>query len=94
MNAIDKAKMIKFQFPMLEVSVVGKWIWVSGDTRPQAAGLKTAGLKFSKNKSKWYWAGEGFKPRRAKTIPYPSIVMKYGEARVQMVPAETATAQA
>lgn len=83
MTTIEKAKFLKFTFPTLEVAVVGKWIWLSGDTRPLADKLKAQGLRFSRAKSKWYYGGEGFKPKRARTIPYPSIVQKYGEAKVQ-----------
>lgn len=79
-----KAKEIKFQLPALDVLVVGKWVWVSGPTYPLRAQLVGMGLRWSKEKSKWYWkpAGQSYKDRPR---PYGAIIAKYGELRVQPV---------
>ena len=82
MDAIEKAKRLKFQFPSLDVAVCGRWVWVSGNTRPVAAALQAAGLKFSRNKSKWYLAPTGFVPRRRAGMAYPQIVSRYGESQI------------
>jgi hypothetical protein len=92
MTAIEKAKVLKFQFPALDVVVCGRWVWISGNTRPSSTQLQTAGLKFSRNKSKWYWAPQGFTPRRRAGMPYVQIVQRYGEARV--IPASEAASNA
>jgi hypothetical protein len=76
-----KAKEIKFQLPTLTVVVVGKWIWVSGETFPARATLVAMGLRFSKDKVKWYFKPEG-RSFRGRTKPYGMITAKYGEMRV------------
>jgi hypothetical protein len=79
-----KAKEIKFQLPTLNVAVVGKWIWVSGETFPARSTLVAMGLRYSKDKIKWYWkpAGRSFKGRpRA----YGQIISRYGEMRVEPI---------
>jgi hypothetical protein len=81
---VNKAKEIKFSLPALDVVIVGKWIWVSGTTYPVRQQLVALGLRYSSDKSKWYWkpAGQFFKgvPK-----PYEAISEKYGELRVQPI---------
>lgn len=78
-----KAKEIKFQLPSLTVDIVGKWIWVSGETYPARAALVNMGLRFSKDKVKWYWKPATHNFRGRHTRPYQAITAKYGELRVE-----------
>jgi len=39
----------------LTIEIVGTWIWVSGNTRPQKQALKAAGFFWSHEKKMWYW---------------------------------------
>lgn len=40
----------------LIVEVCGDWLWISGDTKPVKEELKAIGCRWSRNKSRWYWA--------------------------------------
>ncbi len=80
-----KAKEIKFQLPALTVDIVGKWIWVSGATYPSRNALVSMGLRYSKDKIKWYWKPLGHNFRGRHTSPYSVITAKYGELRVDNI---------
>jgi curved DNA-binding protein CbpA len=63
----------------VDVEIVGKWIWISGDTKPIKEILKAKGFKWSKNKSMWYY-GES-KHRNTQSISMDEIRAKYGSIR-------------
>jgi len=44
-----------FRLPGIVIELCGSWLWISGDTKPNAAGLKAAGCRWSANKKMWYW---------------------------------------
>ena len=67
----------------IKAEICGKWLWVSGNTRPHANTLKSVGLKFARKKSKWYWRPEGYKrTRRGKTMSMEYIRGKYGSKEI------------
>jgi len=39
----------------IEIELVGRWIWVTGDTFNVREVLKSAGLKWASKKRAWYW---------------------------------------
>lgn len=43
------------KLPGLHVELVGKWLWITGDTFTSRAELKAAGLKWASRKRAWYW---------------------------------------
>lgn len=40
------------------VELIGRWIWVSGDTYSHKEQLKSFGCRYAKNKKMWYWHKE------------------------------------
>ena len=49
------------------IEVVGSFVWVSGDTKPNKEALKELGFKFSSQKAMWYKAPVGYRKKsRAK----------------------------
>ncbi len=59
------------------IELVGKWVWVSGNTINHKEVLKANGFRFAKIKKMWYWHnGTGF--RSSKTYDMDSIREKYG----------------
>lgn len=43
--------------PLIEIEIIGKWIWISGNTYPLRAELKSAGFSFAPKKKMWFYAG-------------------------------------
>lgn len=41
--------------PEIVIEIVGRWLWVTGQTFPVRAQLKEAGLKWASKKEAWYW---------------------------------------
>jgi len=57
-NELDQqliAQYLKVYDLPLTIEIVGTWIWVSGDTRPQRQALKAAKFFWSHEKKMWYW---------------------------------------
>lgn len=68
--------------PGIEIEIVGKWIWVSGDTKPVKDQLKALGMRFSGKRKMWYKApDEQGKHARSKGS-MAEIREKYGSRSV------------
>lgn len=68
--------------PGITIEVVGKWLWISGNTYPVKDQLKAAGLKFASTKKMWYFAGTEYKGKGA-TLAIDDIRKKYGSQVLQ-----------
>lgn len=67
--------------PQLNVELIGKWIWVSGNTYPIRNELKNAGFMFAPVKKMWYYKGIESAGRGKLTID--EIRKKYGSQVIQ-----------
>lgn len=72
MNAIHQSIM---HLEGIVIEVVGKWLWISGNTFAVKNELKAAGLKFASAKKMWYFAGT---KHQGKPIAMDDIRKKYG----------------
>jgi len=52
LNVIKKLK--RNNYDNVKVSIVGAWVWVSGDTKPHKNILSKMGLRYSGPKKMWY----------------------------------------
>ena len=66
----------------IEQEVCGNWLWISGDTKQNAAHLKKLGLRYARKKGKWYWRPAGYKKRGKRTYNMDEIREKYGSKEV------------
>jgi len=62
----------------LVVELVGRWLWVTGDTFPARGILKSAGFSWASKKLAWFWhkPGESTTSRGKKSLE--EIRNKYG----------------
>lgn len=69
----------------VEIEVCGRWIWVSGETRPHKETLKQSGYRWAPKKKMWYWApSQDRRRRRPRTnTPMEQIRQKYGSQKVE-----------
>lgn len=51
MNIVDSL----LSFPGLVIELCGRWLWISGDTKPVKAELKKLGCKWCSKKGLWSW---------------------------------------
>ncbi len=69
----------------INIELVGKWLWVSGNTYPIRTELKAAGFSFAPKKKMWYYAGIESSGRGKSTME--EIRNKYGSTKIQPKPA-------
>jgi hypothetical protein len=64
--------------PNINIELVGKWLWVSGNTYPVYKELKKAGLVFIKKQGVPYWVYKGIESRSRGGTSIDEIKAKYG----------------
>jgi hypothetical protein len=62
----------------LTISLIGYWIWVSGDTKANKAALKAAGLIWHNERKMWYYKPTGWKKSRKSKGSLSDLAQKYG----------------
>lgn len=62
----------------LEIALIGYWIWVSGNTKPNKEALKTAGLCWHSQRKCWYYKPLGWKRTRRSQSTLDALAQKYG----------------
>ena len=68
----------------LDVQIVGKWIWIGGQTYPVRNELKKAGLIFIKKQGVPYWVYKGVESKGRGDLTYEEIKTKYGAKKVDL----------
>nr|WP_321525158.1 DnaJ domain-containing protein [uncultured Cohaesibacter sp.] len=64
----------------LEIEICGAWIWVSGNTFPHKAALKSAGFRWASKKKMWNFRPSNWKSKSRGTASMDDIREKYGSA--------------
>lgn len=73
-NVVDCLIML----PNVNIEIIGKWIWVSGDTYPIRTELKAAGLIFIKKAGQPFWVYRGVESYGRGKMSIQEIKAKYG----------------
>lgn len=68
------------QFAGINITIVGNWIWVDGNTYPHKVMLKALGFNWAREKKRWYWHSETFRKKSHKKLSFDSICNYYGSA--------------
>lgn len=66
------------------IELIGRWIWITGDTKPIKEHLKQVGFRFCRKKTAWYWRSKKekfFKTGRRKSMD--EIRAKYGSEQIR-----------
>lgn len=67
----------------LIIEIVGRWVWVSGNTYPFRKELKEIGLFFAPKKAMWYYRPPHEKSANHKPLDMETIRAKYGSDLVE-----------
>lgn len=70
----------------LNVELIGKWLWISGDTYPVKNVLKSAGLQFIKKAGVPYWVYKGSESAGRGKMTMDEIKNKYGSSKIDLKP--------
>jgi curved DNA-binding protein CbpA len=64
----------------VDIVLIGIYIWIGGDTKPEKETLKKLGFYWSKNRARWYWKPADYKSRRSKA-GLDMIAARYGYSK-------------
>ena len=67
----------------VNITIVGNWIWISGDTKPLKATFKELGFHWAHEKKMWYWHSDTFRKKSNKKLSFDTICNYYGSADVK-----------
>jgi hypothetical protein len=67
----------------IDVEIVGKWLWVGGNTYPVRTILKGAGLTFIKKAGVPYWVYKGTESKGRGNMSIEEIKAKYGSHKIE-----------
>lgn len=85
-EAIKEVINVLILIPDINIEVIGKWIWVSGNTYPVKSELKAAGLIYIKKEGKPYWVYKGVESLSRGGTPMDVIKAKYGVHKFDVKP--------
>jgi hypothetical protein len=66
------------KIPNLDISLIGLWVWVTGDTKPVKEDLKALGCRWHSGRKCWFWKPAGLGRSRANPGSLDEIAAKYG----------------
>lgn len=80
---MDKIVQLK-QIEGITIDLMGSWLWIGGDTKPNREALKAAGCRWAPKKGLWYWhtVKETTHYKRRKTYTIKEIEDKYGKQAI------------
>lgn len=87
-------KLIRLHMENVKIELIGSFLWISGNTRLYKEDLKAIGMKWSKNKTAWYMAPDGYKGRSRKLYELDEIRGMYGSQTIRNEKDESKPAQA
>lgn len=62
----------------VEISLVGRWIWLKGNTYPYKDVIKSLGFKWAHKKKAWYWHSAEDTCKSRSNLTLDEIKNKYG----------------
>jgi hypothetical protein len=68
------------------IELIGKWLWISGNTYPVRTVLKSAGLQFRKKEGQPYWVYAGVESKSKGGTSMEEIKKKYGSQKIDIKP--------
>ncbi len=69
-------------FDGIDITIIGNWIWLDGNTYAHKDTLKIIGFKWSKQHKKWHWHYGEYKRYGKKKLSYSEIQNKYGSTKI------------
>ncbi len=64
-----------------DIWLIGKWVWIVGETKPHKEALKEAGCKWHAKRKCWYWKPTAGRHRYAKNSSLSDLAYTYGAKR-------------
>jgi hypothetical protein len=68
----------------INIELIGKWLWISGNTYPVKEQIKKAGLMPIKKQGKFYWVYKGVESSGRGKLTMEEIKARYGSQKVDI----------
>jgi hypothetical protein len=82
-SALVETLRVLLSLPGIDIDLVGRWLWISGETRAVKDQLKAAGCRWSAEKGLWYWRpAEDARRWRGNGGSFEDICNTYGASRI------------
>lgn len=69
-------KLIKI--PNITIEVIGTFVWLSGDTKPNKDAIKALGFRFHSKKAMWYLSPPGYRRKTRRNMSIDEIRDSFG----------------
>lgn len=79
-------KVVGLQLPLVNIEVVGCWLWLTGETKQHKDAIKAIGCRFSGDKQAWYWHEGGYRKRNGNKYSMGAIRSMFGSAEIPVNP--------
>ena len=66
------------KLPELQIDLIGLWVWVRGNTKPQKEALREQGCRWHAGRQCWYWKPTGLGHSRSNPGSLEELALKYG----------------
>ena len=76
------------RFPDIQTEILGTWIWCSGETRKYKDQFKGLGMRWSKNKSAWFYHEQPYRKRGKRSFSLDEIRGMHGQTQYDQKPDE------
>lgn len=67
----------------VDIEIIGKWVWVSGNTYANKDRIKKAGFFWSSKHKKWYWNGGTHKSKKHSKMDMAMIKVVHGCQKIK-----------
>ena len=75
-------------FDGITIEIIGRFIWISGDTKPIKDILKELGFKWHSKKAMWYLSYPGYQRKSRRNMSIDEIRNMFGSETVESKPAQ------
>ena len=70
--------LLSIKMDSVNISLIGSWIWITGDTRPYKEDLKAIDCKYHGKRKCWFWSNDSGRSRYNKKDSLTELAEKYG----------------
>lgn len=67
----------------VECMIIGRWVWITGDTKPVKDTLKELECRWHSKRQAWYWHKQTYRTQFNKSVSLDDLANYYGYSRVE-----------
>jgi len=76
---MDKiSELLRARLKGCQIEIIGTWIWVSGDTKPNREKLSQCKCRWHSKRQRWYWRPQAYRSRYNRNVSFDQLRLYYG----------------